>query len=105
MVAEAGWTEKRITRLGFLVGKGRNAAQIAIELGTSQNSVYIQASRLGLRFRDVQDELTVELSPMASAAFTFASTRRNITPAVLLKRVVELCAAEPSLLENILDDA
>jgi hypothetical protein len=52
----------------------------------------------------VPNELVVPLSPLVAEAFTAAAKRRNITSSELLKRLVEICAAEPHLMGNILDD-
>jgi hypothetical protein len=96
--------KERIARLGFLVGRGKSATEIAIEFGTSSNDVYQQADRLGLSFRDVTNELVVTPSPRAAEVLSAEAKARNITTAELVKRIFEICAAEPHLLGNILDD-
>jgi hypothetical protein len=104
---KSGWNDRRNARLAFLIGRGKTARQIAADpdVNTSSNAVYQQARRLGLRFRDVPNEFVVSLSPLAAETFTAAAKRRSITSPELLKRLVEICALEPHLLGNILDDA
>ena len=94
------WRKERIARLGFLVGRDKSADEIATELETSSSSVCQQADRLGLLFRDVPNEIAVTLSPRAGKVLWV----RNCTAAELVKRILEICATEPHLLENILDE-
>jgi hypothetical protein len=100
------WNDRRNARLAFLIGRGKRARQVAADpdVNSSSTGVYQQATRLGLRFRDVPAELVVPLSPLAAEALTAAAKRRNITSSELLKRLVEICAVEPNLMANILDD-
>lgn len=103
-LGSGAWRKERIARLGFLVGRGKSADEIAIELGTSSSSVCQQANRLGLLFRDVTNELVVTLSPRAAEVLSAEAKARDCTAAELVKRILEICATEPHLLGNILDD-
>jgi hypothetical protein len=97
------WPKQRIARLGFLVGRGKSADEIATELETSSNNVSQQANRLGLLFRD-PDEIVVTLSPPAAKVLSDEAKARDCTVAELVKRILEICATEEHLLGNILDD-
>jgi len=103
-MVEMGWTEKRIARLAFLVGVGRRARDIAIDMDVSENSVFHQAARLTLHFRTVPNALIILLSPVACETFTKAAESRRMTPEKLLTIIAEICAAEPHLIQNILDE-
>lgn len=99
------WTAERIARLGFLVGQGFAAKRIAHDplIASTPNNVHRQAQRFGLAFRDAT-ATTLRLPPDAAAHVDAAADKRGVTRETLIKLLVMTAAAEPNLLDNILDD-
>jgi hypothetical protein len=97
------WTAARIARLGFLIGQGYAAKRIADDplIGSTANNVHRQAQRFGLAFREA---LALRLPPEAAAQYDCAAQKRGLTREGLIKLLVMTAAAEPNLLDNILDD-
>jgi hypothetical protein len=99
------WTAERIARLGFLVGQGFAAKRIADDplIASTPNNVHRQAQRFGLAFRDAL-ATAVRLPAEAAASYDAAAEKRGVTRETLIKLLVMTAAAEPHLLDNILDD-
>ncbi len=95
------WTGDRIATLGYMVGAGRSPESIAQEMATTAGNVYRQAARFGLTFRS-QPSLT--MSPHTYQVMKAAANRRGIDTADLVNRVLRLLGADPTLLENVIDD-
>jgi hypothetical protein len=94
------WTEKRIARVGFLIGLGWNCRMIAEDrkIATSEENLYRQVSRLELSFREASQIRKMQ------KPFLDAAEKRGITEATLRKRLLDEIAADPVLIDNILDD-
>src|ERR1700744_3016760 len=58
------WNHTRVARLGFLMGQGKTAAEIAADeaIQRTPNAVQLKATRLGLRFRDVRPTIHLQLT-------------------------------------------
>jgi hypothetical protein len=99
----SAWTTARIARLGFLIGQGFAARRIADDplIASTPNNVHRQAQRFGLAFRDVPG---LRLPPEAAARCDVAAEKRGLTREALIRLLVSTAAAEPNLLDNILDD-
>ena len=99
------WTATRIARLGFLVGQGFAAKRIAEDplIASTPNNVYRQTQRFGLAFREAM-AMALPLSPEAAAHYDAAAEKRGLTREALIRLLVMTAAAEPNLLDNILDD-
>ncbi len=99
------WTAERGARLGFLVGQGFAAKRIAHDplIASTPNNVHRQAQRFGLAFRDAT-ATCLRLPPDATANVDAAADKRGVTRETLIKLLVTTAAAEPNLLDNILDD-
>ncbi len=99
------WTADRIARLGFLVGQGFAAKRIAGDplIASTPNNVHRQAQRFGLAFREAM-AATLRLPPEAAARYDAAAEKRGLTREALIRLLVMTAAAEPHLLDNILDD-
>lgn len=99
------WTAERIARLGFLVGQGFAAKRIADDplIASTPNNVHRQAQRFGLAFRDALATV-LRLPTEAAASYDAAAAKRGVTREALIKLLVITAAAEPHLLDNILDD-
>ena len=96
---------ERIARLGFLVGQGFAAKRIAHDplIASTPNNVHRQAQRFGLAFRDAM-ATSLRLPPDAAAPLDAAATKRGVTRETLIRLLLIVAAAEPNLLDNILDD-
>jgi hypothetical protein len=99
------WTAERIARLGFLVGQGFAAKRIAHDplIASTPNNVHRQAQRFGLAFRDA-NATSLRLPPEATVHVDAAAEKRGVTRETLIRLLVTTAAAEPNLLDNILDD-
>lgn len=99
------WTAARIARLGFLVGQGFAAKRIADDplIASTPNNVHRQAQRFGLAFREAM-AMALRLTPEAASRYDAAAERRGLTREGLIRLLVMTAAAEPNLLDNILDD-
>jgi hypothetical protein len=98
------WEDKRLGRLGFLMGIGWNGQRIADDLGTTRNNVYAQANRLGLSFREAR-AMSLDLSPSAHLRFGEAADKRGLTRDALGRLLLHEIACDPHLIDNVLDDA
>jgi hypothetical protein len=99
------WSAERVARLGFLVGQGFAAKRIAEDplIASTPNNVHRQAQRFGLAFRDAM-AMALRLPPDAAARYDTAAEKRGLTREALIRLLVMTAAAEPNLLDNILDD-
>lgn len=106
-IRKSRWTGERIARLGFLLGLGWDAKRIAEDplITSTPNNVHRQAQRFGLAFRAAAAaSMALRLPPEAASHFEAAAARRGLTREALIKLLLLEIAAEPSLLDNILDD-
>ena len=103
-IHKARWTGERIARLGFLLGLGWDAKRVAEDpiIASTQNNVHRQAQRFGLLFRTVATAW--QLPPNASSYFEVAAAKRSLTRDALIRLLLLEVAADPNLLDNILDD-
>ncbi|MGA9136985.1 MAG: hypothetical protein WBZ39_03495 [Methylovirgula sp.] len=98
------WSNDRIAMLGFLVGRGWDSKAIAEALRVSPGAVYKCVRRLGLRFRGGLEVLVVELDPYEISALKGIAAKMNLTPIELAAKILKICAKEPDLVANILDE-
>ncbi len=100
------WTGDRIARLGFLLGLGWDARRIAEDplINSTPNNVHRQAIRFGLAFRAAAAALAVRLPPEAAQLYDAAAAKRRLSRDAMIKLLLLVVAADPHLLENILDD-
>ena len=98
------WSKERIAKLGFLVGRGWDSKAIAEALRVSPGAVYTCVRRLGLRFRGGSEVLVVELDPYEISALKSTAAKLNLTHVELAAKILKICAKEPDLVANILDE-
>ncbi len=105
-VRKARWTGDRIARLGFLLGMGWDAKRIAEDplIASTPNNVHRQAQRFGLAFRAAAAALALRLPPEATHLYDAAAAKRSLTREAMIKLLLLVVAADPTLLDNILDD-
>ncbi len=105
-IRKARWTGERIARLGFLLGLGWDAKRIAEDplINSTPNNVHRQAQRFGLAFRAAAAALALRLPPEAASLYDAAAAKRNLTRESMIRLLLLVVAADPSLLDNILDD-
>ena len=100
------WTGERIARLGFLLGLGWDVKRVAEDpiIASTQNNVHRQAQRFGLGFRAAAAAIALQLPPDATSHFEAAAFKRGLTCDAMIYNLLLEVAADPSLLDNILDD-
>jgi hypothetical protein len=100
------WTGERIARLGFLLGLGWDAKRVAEDpiIASTPNNVHRQVQRFGLGFRAAAAALSLQLPPNATSHFEAAATKRGLSRDAMIHKLLLEVAADPSLLDNILDD-
>jgi hypothetical protein len=100
------WTGERIARLGFLLGLGWDAKRVAEDpiIASTPNNVHRQAQRFGLAFRAAAAAMALRLPPDAVSYFEEAAFRRGLTRDAMIRILLLEVAADPNLLDNILDD-
>jgi hypothetical protein len=100
------WTGERIARLGFLLGLGWDVKRVAEDpiIASTQNNVHRQAQRFGLGFRAAAAALSLQLPPDATSHFEAAAFKRGLTRDAMIHNLLLEVAADPNLLDNILDD-
>ncbi|WP_036263282.1 hypothetical protein [Methylocapsa aurea] len=105
-IRKARWTGERIARLGFLLGMGWDARRIAEDplIASTPNNVHRQAQRFGLAFRAAAAAIALRLPPDAASLYDAAASKRNLTREAMIRLLLLVVAAEPALLDNILDD-
>ncbi|MGA2638757.1 hypothetical protein [Methylocella sp.] len=105
-IQKARWTGDRIARLGFLLGLGWDARRIADDplINSTPNNVHRQAQRFGLAFRAAAAALALRLPPEAVQLYDSAAAKRSLTRDAMIKLLLLVAAADPTLLDNILDD-
>ncbi len=105
-IHKARWTGERIARLGFLLGLGWDAKRIAEDpiIASTQNNVHRQAQRFGLGFRAAAAAMSLQLPPDAASHFETAALKRGLTRDAMIRNLLVEVAADPNLLDNILDD-
>ena len=70
----------------------------------TQNNVHRQAQRFGLGFRAAAAAIALQLPPDATSHFEAAAFKRGLTCDAMIHNLLLEVAADPSLLDNILDD-
>ncbi len=105
-VHKSRWTGERIARLGFLLGLGWDAKRVAEDpiIASTPNNVHRQAQRFGLAFRAAAAAFSLRLPPDASRHFDAAAAKRSLTREAIIRLLLLEVAADPSLIDNILDD-
>jgi hypothetical protein len=105
-IRKARWTGDRIARLGFLLGMGWDAKRIAEDplIASTPNNVHRQAQRFGLAFRAAAAAVALRLPPEATHLFDSAAAKRSLTREAMIRLLLLVVAADPTLLDNILDD-
>jgi hypothetical protein len=105
-IHKSRWTGERIARLGFLLGLGWDAKRIAEDpiIASTPNNVHRQAQRFGLAFRAAAAAVPLRLTPEAAQHFDAAGAKRGLTREAVIRLLLLEVAAEPNLIENILDD-
>ena len=104
-IHKSRWTGERIARLGFLLGLGWDANRVAEDpiIASTPNNVHRQAQRFGLAFRAVATACRC-LPPDATSHFEMAAAKRSLTREAMIRLLLLEVAADPNLLDNILDD-
>lgn len=105
-IRKARWTGERIARLGFLLGMGWDARRIAEDplIASTPNNVHRQAQRFGLAFRAAAASLALRLPAEATQLYDSAAAKRSLTREAMIRLLLLVVAADPALLDNILDD-
>jgi hypothetical protein len=105
-IQKARWTGERIARLGFLLGLGWDAKRVAADpiIASTPNNVHRQAQRFGLAFRAAAAAMALNLPPAATSYFDAAASKRSLTREAMIRILLLEVAADPNLLDNILDD-
>lgn len=105
-IRKSRWTGERIARLGFLLGLGWDARRIAEDplISSTPNNVHRQAQRFGLAFRAAAAALALRLPADATERFDTAASKRNLTREAMIRMLLLVVAADPALIDNILDD-
>jgi hypothetical protein len=105
-IRKSRWTGERIARLGFLLGLGWDARRIAEDplIDSTPNNVHRQAQRFGLAFRAAAAALALRLPPEATQLFDLAAAKRSLTREGMVRLLLLVVAADPALIDNILDD-
>ncbi len=105
-IRKAHWTGERIARLGFLLGLGWDAKRVAEDpiIASTPNNVHRQAQRFGLGFRAAAVAMALQLPPDATNHFEAAAFKRGLTRDAMIRNLLVEVAADPNLLDNILDD-
>ncbi len=100
------WTGERIARLGFLLGLGWDVNRVAEDhiIAATPNNVFRQVQRFGLGFRAAAAALSLQLPPDATSHFEAAAFKRGLTREAMIHKLLLEIAADPNLLDNILDD-
>ena len=100
------WTGERIARLGFLLGLGWDAKRVAEDpiIASTPNNVFRQAQRFRLGFRAAAAALSLQLPPDAASHFEAAAFKPGLTGEAVIRNLLVEIAADPNLLDNILDD-
>jgi hypothetical protein len=105
-IHKSRWTGERIARLGFLLGLGWEAKRIAEDpiIASTPNNVHRQAQRFGLAFRAAAAAASLRLPPEAATHFEAVAAKRSLTRESMIRLLLLEIAADPNLLDNILDD-
>jgi hypothetical protein len=99
------WNERRIARFGFLVGRGLQAEAVAQELpACSAATVYKHARIFGISFREAERRICLRLSLSSLAPLRPAAEARGCSVEELAARMLKVIAADPSLVNPVLDD-
>lgn len=100
------WPKPRVAYLGFLLGKGRDAKQIAADpnIQSTPATVHRYVRMMGLAFSDVpRGEYLVTLPARESALLERQASKKRQTPEALASVALKLLAQDESLMDNVLD--
>ena len=98
------WTKSRVFRLGFWVGRGLKAPEIAELLESTPHTIQTVTNNMGGAFSDVpRGNLMIDLG-RAIIVLTVQASRRGLTIERFVVRVLQILADDPTLLANVLDD-
>ena len=99
------WPVNRVARAAWLAGAGKSSAEIAADtfVQSTAGSVERALNTVGLRKPEPHLRATVQL-PADITGIEKAAKARKQTPAQLLERITATLAAEPALIDNIIDD-
>jgi hypothetical protein len=97
------WCATRVARLGFLIGRGWDARQVAGDaaIASTANNVHRQAQRFGLAFREAGG---LRLPQAAAERIDAAAAKRGLTRDGLIRALVVAAGSDATLIDNILDD-
>ena len=97
------WSFQRVARLGFLVGQGFDAKQVAGDpmIASTSNNVHRQAQRFGLAFREA---VALKLPGQVAGRLDAAAAKRALSREGLIRSLVIAAASDEALIDNILDD-
>ena len=97
------WSFQRVARLGFLVGQGLDAKQVAGDpmIASTSNNVHRQAQRFGLAFREATP---LRLPGTVANRLDVAAAKRALSRDGLIRSLVIAAASDDALIDNILDD-
>ena len=100
------WSERRVARLGFLVGLGWDAARIARDptVRCETGEVHRQVAALGLTMRETVSGTPYNLDGKRMAFFEASARRRRLPTEALLRKILEGVDEERAI-DLILDPA
>jgi len=100
------WRAERIGRLGLLIGLGWDVQTIAEDplIKSTKWNVYRKAQRLGLSIQGAAMAMPLRLPTATIDQLRPHAERRNMTVQGLVKALTVIIAADPSLVDNVLDD-
>ncbi len=99
------WSNRRIARLGFLLGLGRDAKQIARDtiVNSTPGAVHKQTAELNLCFRLPVEGAPLNLSAAHMAYYDAEAKKRGLHTEHLLRQTLEIIAADRYLLGAIFE--
>ena len=102
------WPVARLTRAAFLYGLGKTVEEIAADIfiQSSPTSVRRALQRAGVYVgpQAPPGDYSFELDRRRASVWEVAAARRHTTMPFLVRKVAEIVADDPALLDNILDD-
>ena len=97
------WSFDRVARLGFLVGQGFDADQVAADpiIASTVRNVHRQVQRFGLAFREASTwRLPHDIADRCDAA----ARKRSLSRDGLVRELLLAAGSDDGLIDNILDD-
>jgi hypothetical protein len=98
------WTPVRAARLGYLAGLGYSAREIANDpiVDSTETNIGRHASRFKVSLKEGRQRPVPEVT--LTKAFRDAARTRDLRVDELIHKVIAAVAAEPNLIDAILDD-